>query len=191
MEQTLKKRRGTFVGGIAPQRLLAWGVAATASYGFALWGVRAYQNQTVGLGGQLATAFLQGLLLPALLYSAERLLRQPVDAAALVGGVLFAQIPRYAADAGSAWLYAALLPPCSGAAAPLHETVQAGAWAAVGSVTVLCGVWSTVWSYLALRHAAHEKGLRSVAIYAVCHIAAAMLLAVVMQVLRHRWLLNW
>ena len=101
MEQTISKFPNPF-GSFAPHKLFAWGLSATVGYGFAVWGVRIYQNQTVELGGQLLVVLLQAFVLPALLYGADRLRRRlPADATALFGGLLFAQIPRLAASAGS------------------------------------------------------------------------------------------
>ena len=109
MEQTISKFPNPF-GSVAPHKLFAWGLSATVGYGFAIWGVRIYQNQTVELGGQLLVVLMQAFVLPALLYGADRLRRRfPADATALFGGLLFAQIPRLAASAGSAWLYALVL----------------------------------------------------------------------------------
>ena len=126
MEQTISKFPNPF-GSVAPHKLFAWGLLATVGYGFAIWGVRIYQNQTVELGGQLLVVLMQAFVLPALLYGADRLRRRfPADATALFGGLLFAQIPRLAASAGSAWLYAWLLPLGNGSVSPLQETMQAG-----------------------------------------------------------------
>ena len=122
MEQTISKFPNPF-GSVAPHKLFAWGLSATVGYGFAIWGVRIYQNQTVELGGQLLVVLMQAFVLPALLYGADRLRRRlPADATALFGGLLFAQIPRLAASAGSAWLYAWLLPLGNGSVSPLQET---------------------------------------------------------------------
>lgn len=145
MEQTISKFPNPF-GSVAPHKLFAWGLSATVGYGFAIWGVRIYQNQTVELGGQLLVVLMQAFVLPALLYGADRLRRRlPADATALFGGLLFAQIPRLAASAGSAWLYAWLLPLGNGSVSPLQETMRAGGSAVLGSVTVLCGIWSMIW----------------------------------------------
>jgi len=161
-------------------------------YGFAIWGVRIYQNQTVELGGQLLVVLMQAFVLPALLYGADRLRRRlPADATALFGGLLFAQIPRLAASAGSAWLYAWLLPLGNGSVSPLQETMRAGGSAVLGSVTVLCGIWSMIWGWQAFCRATHAKGLRSIAVYAGCYVLAAILLAIILQTLRHGWHLNW
>lgn len=98
MEQTISKFPNPF-GSVAPHKLFAWGLSATVGYGFAIWGVRIYQNQTVELGGQLLVVLMQAFVLPALLYGADRLRRRfPVDATALFGGLLFAQIPRLAGE---------------------------------------------------------------------------------------------
>ena len=141
MEQTISKFPNPF-GSVAPHKLFAWGLSATVGYGFAIWGVRIYQNQTVELGGQLLVVLMQAFVLPALLYGADRLRRRfPADATALFGGLLFAQIPRLAASAGS--------------------------------------------------RATHAKGLRSIAVYAGCYVLAAILLAIILQTLRHGWHLNW
>lgn len=191
MEQTLKKLLNPFET-VAASKMLAWGVLATVGYGFSIWGVRLCQNQTVELGGQLLVVLMQGFFLPALLYGADRLFnRQPTDATALFGGVLFAQIPRLAADTVSVWLYAWLLPLGSGAISPLRDTMQAGGWAVVGSVTVLCGIWSMIWGWLAFRRATRTEGIRSIALYAACYILAAVSLAIVLQTLRHHCLLYW
>ena len=108
MEQTISKFPNPF-GSVAPHKLFAC-LSATVGYGFAIWGVRIYQNQTVELGGQLLVVLMQAFVLPALLYGADRLRRRfPADATALFGGLLFAQIPRLAASAGSAWLYALVM----------------------------------------------------------------------------------
>ena len=123
---------------------------------------------------------------------ADRLRRRfPADATALFGGLLFAQIPRLAASAGSAWLYAWLLPLGNGSVSPLQETMQAGGSAVLGSVTVLCGIWSMIWGWQAFCRATHAKGLRSIAVYAGCYVLAAILLAIILQTLRHGWHLNW
>ena len=170
----------------------AWGLSATVGYGFAIWGVRIYQNQTVELGGQLLVVLMQAFVLPALLYGADRLRRRlSADATALFGGLLFAQIPRLAASAGSAWLYAWLLPLGNGSVSPLQETMRAGGSAVLGSVTVLCGIWSMIWGWQAFCRATHAKGLRSIAVYAGCYVLAAILLAIILQTLRHGWHLNW
>ena len=133
-----------------------------------------------------------GIRSPALLYGADRLRRRfPADATALFGGLLFAQIPRLAASAGSAWLYAWLLPLGNGSVSPLQETMQAGGSAVLGSVTVLCGIWSMIWGWQAFCRATHAKGLRSIAVYAGCYVLAAILLAIILQMLRHGWHLNW
>lgn len=191
MEQTLKKLLDPF-GAISSRKMLAWGILALTADGFAIWGVRIYQNQTVELGGQLLVVLLQGLLLPAMLYAAGCLSkRQTVDATALFGGVLFAQIPRLAANAGSAWLYAWLMPLGNGSLSPLRETMEAGGWAVVGSVTTLCGIWSMVWSWLAFCRATNEKGVRSIVRFAACYILAMLLPAVILQLLRHHWNLSW
>lgn len=101
MEQTISKFPNPF-GSVAPHKLFAWGLSATVGYGFAIWGVRIYQNQTVELGGQLLVVLMQAFVLPALLYGADRLRRRlPADATALFGGLLFAQIPRLAASAAA------------------------------------------------------------------------------------------
>ncbi|WP_443746477.1 hypothetical protein, partial [Alistipes communis] len=117
--------------------------------------------------------------------------RFPADATTLFGGLLFAQIPRLAASAGSAWLYAWLLPLGNGSVSPLQETMQAGGSAVLGSVTVLCGIWSMIWGWQAFCRATHAKGLRSIAVYAGCYVLAAILLAIILQTLRHGWHLNW
>lgn len=117
--------------------------------------------------------------------------RLPADATALFGGLLFAQIPRLAASAGSAWLYAWLLPLGNGSVSPLQETMRAGGSAVLGSVTVLCGIWSMIWGWQAFCRATHAKGLRSIAVYAGCYVLAAILLAIILQTLRHGWHLNW
>ena len=67
MEQTISKFPNPF-GSVAPHKLFAWGLLATVGYGFAIWGVRIYQNQTVELGGQLLVVLMQAFVLPALLY---------------------------------------------------------------------------------------------------------------------------
>ena len=191
MEQTISKFPNPF-GSVAPHKLFAWGLLATVGYGFAIWGVRIYQNQTVELGGQLLVVLMQAFVLPALLYGADRLRRRfPADATALFGGLLFAQIPRLAASAGSAWLYAWLLPLGNGSVSPLQETMQSGGSAVLGSVTVLCGIWSMIWGWQAFCRATHAKGLRSIAVYAGCYVLAAILLAIILQTLRHGWHLNW
>ena len=191
MEQTISKFPNPF-GSVAPHKLFAWGLSATVGYGFAIWGVRIYQNQTVELGGQLLVVLMQAFVLPALLYGADRLRRRlPADATALFGGLLFAQIPRLAASAGSAWLYAWLLPLGNGSVSPLQETMRAGGSAVLGSVTVLCGIWSMIWGWQAFCRATHAKGLRSIAVYAGCYVLAAILLAIILQTLRHGWHLNW
>ena len=124
MEQTISKFPNPF-GSVAPHKLFAWGLSATVGYGFAIWGVRIYQNQTVELGGQLLVVLMQAFVLPALLYGADRLRRRlPADATALFGGLLFAQIPRLAASAGSAWLYAWLLPLGNGSGVGRHSAVR-------------------------------------------------------------------
>ena len=110
---------------------------------------------------------------------------------AIWGGLLFAQIPRLAASAGSAWLYAWLLPLGNGSVSPLQETMRAGGSAVLGSVTVLCGIWSMIWGWQAFCRATHAKGLRSIAVYAGCYVLAAILLAIILQTLRHGWHLNW
>lgn len=172
MEQTISKFPNPF-GSVAPHKLFAWGLSATVGYGFAIWGVRIYQNQTVELGGQLLVVLMQAFVLPALLYGADRLRRRlPADATALFGGLLFAQIPRLAASAGSAWLYAWLLPLGNGSVSPLQETMRAGGSAVLGSVTVLCGIWSMIWGWQAFCRATHAKGLRSIAVYAGCYVLA-------------------
>ena len=186
MEQTISKFPNPF-GSVAPHKLFAWGLSATVGYGFAI-----YQNQTVKLGGQLLVVLMQAFVLPALLYGADRLRRRfPADATALFGGLLFAQIPRLAASAGSAWLYAWLLPLGNGSVSPLQETMRAGGSAVLGSVTVLCGIWSMIWGWQAFCRATHAKGLRSIAVYAGCYVLAAILLAIILQTLRHGWHLNW
>ena len=43
MEQTISKFPNPF-GSVAPHKLFAWGLSATVGYGFAVWGVRIYQN---------------------------------------------------------------------------------------------------------------------------------------------------
>ena len=75
MEQTISKFPNPF-GSVAPHKLFAWGLSATVGYGFAVWGVRIYQNQTVELGGQLLVVLMQAFVLPALLYGADRLRRR-------------------------------------------------------------------------------------------------------------------
>ena len=75
MEQTISKFPNPF-GSVAPHKLFAWGLSATVGYGFAIWGVRIYQNQTVELGGQLLVVLMQAFVLPALLYGADRLRRR-------------------------------------------------------------------------------------------------------------------
>ena len=92
---------------------------------------------------------------------------------------------------GSAWLYAWLLPLGNGSVSPLQETMQAGGSAVLGSVTVLCGIWSMIWGWQAFCRATHAKGLRSIAVYAGCYVLAAILLAIILQTLRHGWHLNW
>ena len=126
MEQTISKFPNPF-GSVAPHKLFAWGLSATVGYGFAIWGVRIYQNQTVELGGQLLVVLMQAFVLPALLYG----------------------------------------------------------------VTVLCGIWSMIWGWQAFCRATHAKGLRSIAVYAGCYVLAAILLAIILQTLRHGWHLNW
>ena len=154
MEQTISKFPNPF-GSVAPHKLFAWGLSATVGYGFAIWGVRIYQNQTVELGGQLLVVLMQAFVLPALLYGADRLRRRlPADATALFGG-------------------------------------RAGGSAVLGSVTVLCGIWSMIWGWQAFCRATHAKGLRSIAVYAGCYVLAAILLAIILQTLRHGWHLNW
>lgn len=191
MEQTLKKLLNPFEA-VSPCKQLTGGVLATVGYGFAVWGVRTYQNQTVELGGQLLVVLMQGFFLPVLLYAADRIFnRQSTDATALFGGVLFAQIPRLAADTVSVWLYAWLLPLGSGAISPLRDTMQAGGWAVVGSATVLCSIWSMIWGWLAFRRATRTERFRSVVIYAGCYILAAVSLAIVLQTLRHHCHLYW
>ena len=86
---------------------------------------------------------------------------------------------------GSAWLYAWLLPLGNGSVSPLQETMQAGGSAVLGSVTVLCGIWSMIWGWQAFCRATHAKGLRSIAVYAGCYVLAAILLAIILQTLRH------
>ena len=156
MEQTISKFPNPF-GSFAPHKLFAWGLSATVGYGFAVWGVRIYQNQTVELGGQLLVVLMQAFVLPALLYGADRLRRR--------------------------------LP--AGSVSPLQETMQAGGSAVLGSVTVLCGIWSMIWGWQAFCRATHAKGLRSIAVYAGCYVLAAILLAIILQTLRHGWHLNW
>lgn len=191
MEQALKKLLNPFAA-VSPCKQLAWGVLATVGYGFAVWGARIYQNQTVELSGQLLVVLMQGFCLPVLLYAADRIFnRQSTDATALFGGVLFAQIPRLTADSVSIWLYAWLMPLGNGPASPLREIMQAGGFAVVSSTTVLCGIWSMIWGWLAFTRASHLKGLRSIALYAACYILAALLLAVLLQTLRHHCHLNW
>ena len=70
MEQTISKFPNPF-GSVAPHKLFAWGLSATVGYGFVIWGVRIYQNQTVELGGQLLVVLMQAFVLPALLYGAD------------------------------------------------------------------------------------------------------------------------
>ena len=89
------------------------------------------------------------------------------------------------------WLYAWLLPLGNGSVSPLQETMRAGGSAVLGSVTVLCGIWSMIWGWQAFCRATHAKGLRSIAVYAGCYVLAAILLAIILQTLRHGWHLNW
>ena len=85
----------------------------------------------------------------------------------------------------------ATLPLGNGSVSPLQETMQAGGSAVLGSVTVLCGIWSMIWGWQAFCRATHAKGLRSIAVYAGCYVLAAILLAIILQTLRHGWHLNW
>ena len=83
------------------------------------------------------------------------------------------------------------MPLGNGSVSPLQETMQAGGSAVLGSVTVLCGIWSMIWGWQAFCRATHAKGLRSIAVYAGCYVLAAILLAIILQTLRHGWHLNW
>lgn len=126
MEQTISKFPNPF-GSVAPHKLFAWGLLATVGYGFAVWGVRIYQNQTVELGGATAGRADAGIR------SARTALRcrpAPPPVSGRRDGALRRLALRTdsasCGECGSAWLYAWLLPLGNGSVSPLQETMQAG-----------------------------------------------------------------